>query len=144
MLVALQQQRMKLVWNSREWSSELEHSYQTFWDEGKPLRGWKWVAASIEKWKVAKYVGARQEEMVRVWKTAWLMAGRIGGRKHRNLSKFIFVCEKSLRRDKGRKTKWLTHTVEGTKKQFAENDRRQEVFFFSYYSKHRLCFWEQE
>ena len=68
--------------------------------------------------------------MVRVWKTAWLMAGRIGGRKHRNLSKFIFVCEKSLRRDKGRKTKRLTHTVEGTKKQFAENDRIQELFFF--------------
>lgn len=33
-------------------------------------------------------------------------------------------------RDKGRKTKCLTHTVEGTKKQFAKNDLRQEVIFF--------------
>lgn len=54
------------------------------------------------------------------------MAGRIGGRKQ----KFIFLCEKSLRRDKCRKTKWLTHTVEGIKKQFAESDLRQEVIFF--------------
>lgn len=50
------------------------------------------------------------------------------------------MCEKSLRRDKGRKAKWLTHTIEGTKKQFAENDLRQEVIFFLLFKTQIMLF----